>query len=219
MNYTTPNKVLTRLPKEIRESEDKDELISLIIIGYQELEIPQDKAYVEDIITTTSHKYSIPDNYKSIVSINMVYTEEDVTYFTPVYAGNIEQNICSDNRRCRGCEYVYHIKDRVITLPVKEATYEIVYDQLYSDELKIYDDPIIIKYLVSYVNREITYNRARRSDVSQSLLQYDDMVMNSLYTKARGQVLLKAIRKTNYRLALKPINLTYDEFNNRYLSN
>ena len=47
MNYITPEEILTYLPKEVRESESKADLISYIIRGYRRLKLPQDKDYRE----------------------------------------------------------------------------------------------------------------------------------------------------------------------------
>ena len=45
MNYITPEEVLTHLPNEIRQGESKEELVTYVIRGYQQLDIPQDKDY------------------------------------------------------------------------------------------------------------------------------------------------------------------------------
>lgn len=221
MNMTTPQEIVTYLPKEIRESENKQDLISYIIRGYRALKLPQDKQLVDKIIQLdNTTNYSIPDNIKNIQSIEYVHTTndcEDCYQTTPIYPSEVINDLCSDTKRCTTCGPQYSIVERTLRLP-QPGTYRIVYQQLFSDNLEIFDDEDLKNYLASYATFVVTYNRSRRGDASQNLLTFDQGIMNTLYTKARGAVIMRAIKLQDYRLNTQPIKLHYDEFNNRYYS-
>lgn len=223
INYTTPEEILTFLPKEIRQSESREDLISYIIRGYRRLKIPQDKDVRQQVLsTTTNTNIEIPDNYKQIISVQYIYPTDCHTnncYETKtIYYDGLHSDLCGDKNKCTGnCQLTYSIRDRVLTLP-HQGEYLVTYNQLYSDNLLIFDDETLKEYLASWATYQVSYNRARTSDVQSNLLQFDFNIMNALYTKARGEAIMRTIQLANYQLDNKQLNLNYDEFNNRYFS-
>jgi len=218
MNYITPEEVLTHLPNEIRQGESKEELVTYVIRGYQQLDIPQDKDYQQDVVQTTdSHKVTIPANYKYIHSVSLLDDcPECIAKLQTVYPTNIRSNYCKDDNVCKDCVLRYSIDENILTLPLQYSTYAIYFTSLFSDELKVYNDPTVIAYLASYATYQVVFNRSLTNDISQNMLSYVESQMNFLYQKARGQAVMKSIKLSNQKLNINPTTLTIDEFSNRH---
>jgi hypothetical protein len=219
MNYTTPEEVITFLPNEIRNTESKEDLVTHIIRGYQQLDIPQDKHYTEDLIQlTNSHKYIIPTTYKEIHSVHTLAKDcqDCLAKTSVVYPTNIRSTYCADKNVCTDCTLRYSMDGNTIILPLQNTSYIITASLLYSDDLKIVNDPVIIQYLSAYATYQIIFNRSLSGDVSQNMLNYMSQEMNFLYTKARGQGIMKSIKFSQQKLNTNLHELSIDEFNNRH---
>jgi hypothetical protein len=220
MNYISPEEVLTFLPNETRNKESREDLITHIIRGYQQLEINQDKDYQRDIIQITDNSnYVIPDHYKHIHSIHLLdkFCVECSYEYAIVYPTNIRSNYCKDKNVCtNNCKLKYSIENEILRLPRINSSYVILHSTLYSDNLKIFNDPVVIEYLKYYVIHEVLLNRSLSNDVSINLLDRVSQQMNALYAKARGQAIMKSIKFSNQKLNTNPHELSIDEFNYRH---
>lgn len=220
MTYTKPEEILTYLPRSIRNSVNEAELISYIIRGYRSLKIPQDKDLRENNIYTETTNYKIKDNIKQIHTVHYLHESEDVDrpyVFLPVFPSNTNSELCGDVRMCKDCELTYSIKERTLRLP-KPGTYRIVYNQLFSDQLEIFNDEDVKQYLRYYAMHEVLLERVISSDPSAQAFPAVLQSMNALYSKARGAALLQSIKLDDHKLTLRPINLTQDELNHGYYS-
>ena len=129
MNYTTPEEIITYLPKEIRESESKEELLSNIIRGYRRLKLPQSKRYKEDVITITTSNYSIPNTYRAIISVELIFDNDGYYSSKQVYYSGLQNDLCADINICNNCELSYSIIENILRLP-QEGMYRIIYEVL-----------------------------------------------------------------------------------------
>lgn len=218
MKYITPEKVITYLPNEIRNSNSKEDLVTFIIRGYQSLEIPQDQNNKDILVQLTdNHNYTIPTDVKYIHRVQVMNQQEgceECITLSPVYPTNINSTYCKDVTLCTECELQYSIIGEQIKLPLLNHSYILTTTSLFSDELQIIEDPTIIEFLKYYAMHEVTLNRSLSNDVSIKLLDRIATQMNFLYTKARGLSILKSITKRSQRLERTTMNI--DEFNNRY---
>ena len=211
MKYITPEEIITYLPRNIRQSENKADLVSHIIRAYKSLEIPQDQNYIEDIIAVDNTNIPIPEKYDKVIAIN--YVEGEHVY--AVYPTSLQSAKCGDVRRCRECDLTYSIINETLRLP-KSGTYIIIYNQLFSEQLRIFNDPVLIDYLKWQTIYNILFERALSSDITAQLLTHAQSNAAMLYPKARGSVIMKAIRLKEHTLNLTQINMNIDEFNKRY---
>jgi hypothetical protein len=214
MKYTTPEEVLTYLPNNIRQSSDKNQLITQVIRGYKSLKIPQDKNYqLVTLDTTTSHSTQLPLNLSNLINVWMIQDEK----YIELKAKFIKSDLCKKCKQCDDCVLSYSLTESIITLPELNTTYCLLYNALYSTDLKIYDDEDIKNYLMYYVTYQEIFDRALSSDTSARLLGKVEQNMNATYMKARGTALLQNHKLE--KLDLTPINLTIDEFSNRLFRN
>lgn len=214
MKYTTPEEILTYLPNNIRQNSDKNNLITQIVRGYKSLKLPQDKNYqLTTLDTLNSHNVQLPLNLSNLINIWRI----DNDHYIELQAKFVNSDLCKKCKQCNDCIESYSLIDNVITLPKLNTTYCLLYNALYSTDLKIYDDEDIKQYLMYYVTYLEIFDRSLASDTSARLLREIEQNMNATYTKARGAAILQNHKLE--KLNLTPINLTIDEFSNRLFTN
>jgi hypothetical protein len=157
-HYITPEEILTRLPRKIRQDEQRDDLIDYIINAYKDLEIPQDQDWRIETITLGEGKTSwkIPSRLRTIKSVWF----QDGDYMIPVYYQGTYSPYCKTCQVCNSCDYVFSIEQNIVRFPFENTTYCIIYNQLYSDECLIVNNRHVINYIIAHVQHKLSYERA-----------------------------------------------------------
>lgn len=212
MMFTNAEEIITLLPKSIRESVPKADLISHIIVGYKQLQIPQDIKYEIKHIHPENHKYVIDENVTNLISVWMI---EDDKY-KQIFGNIIDSDLCRKCKQCKSCEDTYSINYNILTLPKKDTGYCLLVTTFESDNLLIFNDPIIKEYLKYWVLSQELLDRSISGDVNINIYGNINQSMNVLYTKASGNALLRNIKLQNYIKDISNLNLTIDEFNYRF---
>jgi len=206
--------VLPRIPKAIRQYETREELISYMLTGYRELITGFDqetKKVVEDF-TVKNHKLKLPERVKRIRGI-MTKEHGNRVY----YDGLTDSYLCPTCKKCNTCELTFTNNDHLLTFSFKEDEVCILYETEIKKDgyIQIYNDESVKSYLMYYAVFMSLLNRSLSGDqISNSMYQEAKQMMNVLYTKAHGAIILRT--KALNRLDSDFLNFNIDEFSHRH---